>query len=205
SEEGMGSDLATQGLAAPFAPAAANLPVTVTNGAGNPVPTTVQGGVNVLSMPSVIGTVTCEQSAPYDTNILGTPNVNVVSMPQVAVAGTPNVNIVALPQVQLAGTPTVNVANFPQGQGGGTTVLAYSNRMTLTRLQFVSIDPVDISAYRDVRVIVNGLGVTDWQFYIYAVDDVGIGRNLLLDGDIIQGNGDGTRLYTMPGKRIAFV
>jgi hypothetical protein len=245
--------------------ATASIPVTVVNGASDPVPTTIRGtaqvagtvalaagtavgiagtpsvnvanavtlggqstvgidptrnAVQVVSMPSIIGTVTCEQSAPFATNVIGTPNVNVVSMPQVQLAGTPpvnvvsmpqvqlagtpNVNVVSIPSVQLAGTPTVNVANFPAGQGGVTT-LASHQVVTVTNGALLPVDAVDVSAFRDVRVMVTATGVADFQFYTFIVDDTGQGRNLLLENDIIQGSGEGTRLYTMPGRKISFL
>jgi hypothetical protein len=222
--------------------ATVSVPVTVVNtaqvagtvglAAGSSVAISGTPGVNVLSMPLVAGTVTCQQSAPYETTVLGTPSVNVVSMPKVEVAGTPNVNVVSIPKVEvtgttstnvvsmpkvevagtpnvnvvsipkveLAGTPTVNVANLPGS--GATTTLVSQQRVTVDAFAFRQLDAVDVSTYRDVRVIATGTGFTDFQLFTFVVDETGQGRDLLLENDIIGGTGEGTRLYTVPGRKI---
>jgi len=107
----------------------------------------------------------------------------VLSVPTVQLAVTPNVNVLSMPTVQLAGTPTVNVANFPAGQGGVTT-LASQQVVTINAGDLQTLSSVDVSAFRDVRVVASGLGVADFKLYVYIVDESGQGRNLLLENDI---------------------
>ena len=105
-----------------------------------------------------------------------------------------------LPAVQLAGTPTVNVANFPTG-GGATTALAFHQLVTISAGSFQALSNVDVSAYSDVRVVATATGFADFQVFVFVVDENG-GPDLLIDGDIIRGKGQGTGLYTIPGRQI---
>lgn len=73
-----------------------NLPVVVTNGTGQPVPTAAQGTTTVA------GTV----------NVGNTPNVNVANTPNVTISGTPTVS--------LAPGGSTNVTNPLDGQGNPT-------------------------------------------------------------------------------------
>jgi hypothetical protein len=86
------------------APAPPTQPVLVTNGAGQPVPTTAQGTTTVA------GTV----------NIGNTPSVSVANMPSVNVSNTPSVNVANTPAVTLAGGASVAVTSPLDGQGNPT-------------------------------------------------------------------------------------
>lgn len=71
--------------------------VTVSNGAGNPVPTMAVDTRNV--------------------NVVNTPNVNVNSLPAVQLSGTPSVNIASMPPVNASITGNLPVTNPLDGSG----------------------------------------------------------------------------------------
>lgn len=162
--------------------AALSIPVTVVNGAAEPVPTSVKGTAQVAG------------------------TVGLAAGTSVGISGTPSVNVISLPAVQLAGTPTVNVGNFPPGDGGGSTDLVWSQVFTISPGELQLLGPVDVSAYREVRVIATAFGLGDYQVAALVVDESGLGLDLLLDANVVSGtSGSGTTLFTVPGRLIKFV
>ena len=118
-----------------------------------------------------------------------TQNVNVVNTPTVSAQqnGTWNVGI--------NGTPTVNVSP-------NETVLAYDQTRTLGALDFAILPPLDVSGFKDIRVVATVNGSVDYDLLLRVVNPQN--QPVVIDNINQAHPGSGTKTYNIICQTVDF-
>jgi len=146
------------------------------NAPGGNAPTSQTQNVNVVNTP----TVAAQQSGTWNVAIDGTPTVNLA-------AGS-SVNI---------GTPTVNVS-------ATSTAIAYEDTLIVQQAPAIVLTPeINVSSFKQIRVIVSANGSTDYAIYMRILDSNNVPFSIENMNDSLMGAF--SKIYDLPGQKIDFL